>query len=1229
MTKPRKNHWFFNLWIKIRGLIALAIIMAGVLVAVVSLLLPFDALYKQQLENFLRTQWQLELSIEKVDGEWQGYGPRFHLQNLLISGEQSMQIDSLDLKLNVFQLLIPGGKSGIELNVEKADLAFVHSDKGAGLALNQNQQSFELSRTIESLLNTGSLRVDELILNLYDQQGGLIVADLRAKLLIEQDDKRRGLRLDINDGALLIKAVTDKNRALIEDANWYFSLSKFDLAELNPFLVQSKLPSMLVDGEAWFVMKAGDLINTTALIDWGSKQAELSGKLTLAYQAEQQNRYGQIKLTNIKRKNEALKDVVVNLKRNTNNINFFSQEIDFKVIDTLYSLVFKGGSLYGLEGRLNNLYLSYHRQQRRWQEITADIEQLSVNSPELSITALNGNLELHQQQLNLSIAGNQGALKLPKLFRGSAQWQQLLAQLQIPINNLQQINLQQLWLESEHYILDAQLQWFAGLEKQADYLSMQARTWEVDVTQLSNFWPYLVWDKKIVDWLDNGLRKGVVERGYLFHQGQMVEDAYEHDMANFFSRAYIREATVNFHTDWPPVKQLEAVAEFNEKAFSVQVDQAKSRQLTFNQAQVGMQSYKQDHLELKISAKSRANALLEYLRKSPIMQQVELNQTIALDGRQTVKLTIDIPLVENLQMRPQGTIKLHNSGLNSPHLKLKKLNGTVKVDNYDLLFKKITGELLDTPIMLNGKIEGQDSSGLGLQLSINGDFSAQKLFSELASNLPADGSSTWRFDLRGEQDRLHLNMYSDLHGTAINLPAPLAKTMAKTQPISINCEIPCEQSIVSINYDQQLQAVLQTGATPKLYELWLGEPSVLEPQKDANKLGGQIKHLDLDGWLALFRQHKGQTADGKTTTKREISPLLPSSNFSITVDQIQFMGRHFQQLELDFKTTENGSQISINSPSIKGSISIAKDLDSSGIVADFEYLHWKDAEVEQTQELTEKFESLPDLHVFVKKFTYNQIDLGALRLEMRNVAHGLHIEQLSLQSKVGGIQAVGNWYKNKGDDSNQLGQSAFDIIITAESIAEFLKPMGFNAPLSDAQTLVKIKAMWNGLPSRFDLKQLTGTLDIKIGEGEVLDAEPGFGRVLGLFSLTNLPRRLLFDFRDVMGEGLHFSNMEGHFTLDKGIATTDDFLVKASSANIKLTGKTNFILQNYDQTIMIQPQIGKTFPTIGAIAGGAVGAAAGFLVQGLLDKQLKLKNQIIYRVTGSWEEPQIEVIDND
>jgi Predicted membrane protein len=163
MTKTRRHHWVFKLWIKIRGLLALLIIFFGVAVGLMSLLLPFEGLYKDHLINFLEQQWQMQVTVADIDGSWQGYGPIFVLRDLSLQGEQSLQLKSAQIQLNLYQWLIPGGQRGIDLSINEAELAMIQS--GAQVSIKRNGDEQKLTETLDRLLQAGSLRVQTLKLN--------------------------------------------------------------------------------------------------------------------------------------------------------------------------------------------------------------------------------------------------------------------------------------------------------------------------------------------------------------------------------------------------------------------------------------------------------------------------------------------------------------------------------------------------------------------------------------------------------------------------------------------------------------------------------------------------------------------------------------------------------------------------------------------------------------------------------------------------------------------------------------------------------------------------------------------------------------------------------------------------------------------------------------------------------------------------------------------------------
>jgi uncharacterized protein YhdP len=187
--------------------------------------------------------------------------------------------------------------------------------------------------------------------------------------------------------------------------------------------------------------------------------------------------------------------------------------------------------------------------------------------------------------------------------------------------------------------------------------------------------------------------------------------------------------------------------------------------------------------------------------------------------------------------------------------------------------------------------------------------------------------------------------------------------------------------------------------------------------------------------------------------------------------------------------------------------------------------------------------------------------------------------------------------------------------------------LGFAGILDGGATRAKIDATWAGPPSAFALPKLDGTLAIDVAEGRILDVNtPGAGRIFGLFSLTEIPRRLSLDFSDFFKSGFSFTSIIGTFRLADGNAFTDGLTIKSPAADIVVTGRTGLRAKDYDQTMNVSPHAGSTLPIVGAIAAGPVGAAAGLVMQSILNKPLGKAIGSKYKVSGSWDKPKITLI---
>ncbi len=80
------------------------------------------------------------------------------------------------------------------------------------------------------------------------------------------------------------------------------------------------------------------------------------------------------------------------------------------------------------------------------------------------------------------------------------------------------------------------------------------------------------------------------------------------------------------------------------------------------------------------------------------------------------------------------------------------------------------------------------------------------------------------------------------------------------------------------------------------------------------------------------------------------------------------------------------------------------------------------------------------------------------------------------------------------------------------------------------------------------------------------------------------------------------------------------------AAGIKITGKTSIINRDYDQFISVTPKIRQTLPLIGAVSAGSAVGWGLLLLQNLFKKAIDDAVEVEYHVTGSWDDPQIELI---
>ncbi|MDF3055733.1 MAG: transrane protein, partial [Gammaproteobacteria bacterium] len=158
---------------------------------------------------------------------------------------------------------------------------------------------------------------------------------------------------------------------------------------------------------------------------------------------------------------------------------------------------------------------------------------------------------------------------------------------------------------------------------------------------------------------------------------------------------------------------------------------------------------------------------------------------------------------------------------------------------------------------------------------------------------------------------------------------------------------------------------------------------------------------------------------------------------------------------------------------------------------------------------------------------------------------------------------------------------------------------------------------------------LDGQFSIDVGKGRIINiskssqTELGFGKMLNLLSLQSLPRRLTLDFSDLSVEGFAFDEMKGDFKLENGVANTQNAYLEGNVARIDLKGNIDLDRKGYNLVMLVTPYVTKSIPVVATIAGGPIAGAAAWVGQKILGGVIDTMTSSRYRVTGSWDQPNV------
>ncbi|GAB3353966.1 YhdP family protein [Lysobacter tyrosinilyticus] len=781
--------------------------------------------------------------------------------------------------------------------------------------------------------------------------------------------------------------------------------------------------------------------------------------------------------------------------------------------------------------------------------------------------------------------------------------------------------------------------WWQG-DGTRPWIDVAAEIDDTAVPVAKSFWLRKDMPETAVHWLDTALVAGTVSGGRAVVSGDLDDWPFRNKHGVFEATGHISNATIRFQEDWPAAQGLEAEAQFTGIGFDVD-GTGRLGEVGIRHIHAGIDEYRGGALTVKAEGNGDAAQLLAVLKQSPLRKEHGDTLTnVRASGAADVGFDLSLPLEHGKSTAISGTVALKNAKLADPRWKLAfdQVNGEAvysrggfKADGLAVRHEGEPGRL-----SLRAGSEYVHDAGNVFEAGLDASLGAAELI-DRAPNLGwlkpyLSGRSAWTVGIAiphpkpGTPTPTLLQLNTSLVGTALTLPAPMRKAASTSLATTIETALPLGSGDIRVGFGNVMALRARSGKDGSGKDqtgvrVVLGASRVDEaPPASGLVATGRADALDAIDWIALTRGGEGGSQ-------------LPLQRIDVTAERLQLLGGTFADTHVTVVPGPRGATaMQAEGASLQGAMLVPASANEA-IAGRMQRVYWRPAAAPTAETAAPPVavvnddidpSKIPALTIDIDDLHLSDARLGAAKVRTRPTAAGMRIEQFQTRAAKQRIDLSGDWSGKGAAASTHL-----KVDIGSDDFGALLAGFGMGNRLGGGEGTVKFNAGWPGSPVAFRLDGLEGTLQIDAKEGRLLEIEPGAGRVLGLLSLAQLPKRLTLDFRDFFSKGFAFNELKGTVRFDNAQARSDGLVIDGPAATIDISGAANLRAQSFDQTIEVRPKAGNLLTAIGAVAGGPVGAAIGAAANVVLSKPLGSMTSKTYRVTGPWKEPKVEVISRE
>jgi uncharacterized protein (TIGR02099 family) len=742
-----------------------------------------------------------------------------------------------------------------------------------------------------------------------------------------------------------------------------------------------------------------------------------------------------------------------------------------------------------------------------------------------------------------------------------------------------------------------------------------------DARYVSHYIP-LVIGQSTRDWLDTAVLNGQSTDVSLRLKGNLNDFPFPDNKGGIFEVvAKVTGGVLHYAAGWPRIENIAGDLVFRGRRMDINARQGTilGAKLLKVHAEIPDLVHDYEILHIAGEAEGPTAEFLSFIEKSPVLGMIDrFTEGMRAQGNGKLALKLEIPLRAHEKSKVAGSYQfLGNRLIAAPELPpLEQASGRLEFTESTVRVPNATGTFLGGPIAMSTAPQSDATLRINVQGRANIDNLRQSA-----------GNPWWTEHLRGAADwkgafilrkkLADLVIESNLQGIASDLPAPLDKAAADGVPLRV------ERRFISHQQDQVDQIDVAYGEVVSarlVRRLGSGNDTIRrgtirfggaapEPERDGVWVSGTLKRLDLDRWLTLTRD---ETRPGP----------LEVSGVDVKFGELIALNRAFHEVAVNGAVQEGTWRSTLSGREFDGTATWQSQGRGKLTARMKKLVIPASAPLQQPEEPPGRRRDLPALDVSAEQFQFKDKALGRLELVATPVERDWRIDRLRIVNP-DGVLAVEGLVQNIVSQPRTRATVHLDV----NDIGKLLARLGYPEGVRRGTARLEGTLAWPGGPQDFDYAALAGNLTLDAAKGQFVKLEPGIGKLLGILSLQALPRRVTLDFRDIFSEGFAFDQIRGAVSIERGIASTDNFGIQGPSARVAMGGAVDLARETQKLHVRVAPSVSDSVSIAGALLGGPVAGVATFLAQKILKDPL---DQIIgyeYNVTGTWADPQVSKVE--